>query len=74
MLGRTRKKNFQKIRVKFKVATLLSLILKINKDNTMSKKQEYIKQWIKSHPQIRIYLSKEEYETFKKLLIRTYLL
>jgi hypothetical protein len=32
----------------------------------MSKKKEYIKQWIKSHPQIRIYLNKEEYEKIKQ--------
>jgi flagellar biosynthesis/type III secretory pathway protein FliH len=33
----------------------------------MSKKKEYIKQWIRSHPQIRIYLNKEEYETIKQI-------
>jgi flagellar biosynthesis/type III secretory pathway protein FliH len=33
----------------------------------MSKKKEYIKQWIGSHPQIRIYLNKEEYETIKQI-------
>jgi flagellar biosynthesis/type III secretory pathway protein FliH len=33
----------------------------------MSKKKEYIKQWIKSHPQIRIYFNKEEYETIKQI-------
>jgi hypothetical protein len=30
-------------------------------------KKEYIKKWIKEHPQIRIYLKKEEYEMIKQI-------
>jgi|GEM_PF-2269660 hypothetical protein len=33
----------------------------------MNRKAEYIKQWIRSHPQIRVYLNKEEYETIKQI-------
>jgi hypothetical protein len=33
----------------------------------MSKKETYREKWLKAHPQIRLYLSKEEYETLKQI-------
>jgi hypothetical protein len=51
------------------VGIILSTIASSVRDNIEEnmKKETYREKWLKAHPQIRLYLSKEEYEALKRI-------
>jgi hypothetical protein len=51
------------------VRIILSIIASSVRDNIGEnmKKETYRERWLKAHPQIRLYLSKEEYELLKQI-------